>query len=152
ASVEIYRDRRYLTITGTHYPGTPQDIRPAPKTIERLIARIEQFRPADQSYAGPTVGTESSIPPSKSSGTSEFFSNVNSKAIASLASWVPAIFPSARHQPGTGAFRVSSKALGRNLQEDLSLAPDGIVDFGIHDMGDAREGKRTAIDICIEYG
>jgi hypothetical protein len=26
------------------------------------------------------------------------------------------------------------------------------VDFGVHDLGDAREGKRTPIDLVLEYG
>ena len=39
----------------------------------------------------------------------------------------------------------------RDLQEDLSLVPDGIVDFGVADMGDEREGKRTPIDIVLEW-
>lgn len=47
---------------------------------------------------------------------------------------------------------MSSKMLGRNLQEDLSIAPNGIVDFGQHDMGDPRLGKRTPIDIVLEFG
>lgn len=47
---------------------------------------------------------------------------------------------------------MSSHALGRNLEEDLSIAPSGIVDFGVADMGDSRAGKRTPIDVIIEYG
>ncbi len=42
--------------------------------------------------------------------------------------------------------------LGRNLQEDLSITPEGAGDFGVHDMGDARDGKRTPIDLVLEYG
>ena len=58
----------------------------------------------------------------------------------------------AKYQPGTGAWRISSEALGRNLEEDLSLHPDGIKDWGVHDMGDPKRGSRTAIDIVVEYG
>ena len=83
---------------------------------------------------------------------SDFFRSVNSAALADLPAWVPSLFPGAKYQPGTKAFRVSSCMLGRDLEEDLSIAPNGIVDFGIHDMGDARQGKRTAIDLVIEYG
>ena len=81
-----------------------------------------------------------------------FWHNVNDLALANLGSWVMTIFPDAKFQMGTGAYRVSSKALGRDLEEDLSLSPDGIKDFGIHDMGDARAGKRTAVDIVVEHG
>ena len=87
-----------------------------------------------------------------SGGQSEFFRQTNDAALARLGEWVPVLFPRARAQPGTGAFRISSRDLGRNLQEDLSLAPTGIVDFGVHDMGDPRGGKRTPIDIIMEYG
>lgn len=83
----------------------------------------------------------------------EFFRRVNDRALSNLDKWVPAIFGAdAYYQSGTGAWRVPSRSLGRNLEEDLSLAPTGIVDFGVHDMGDARQGKRTPIDILLEYG
>lgn len=88
-----------------------------------------------------------------SSGSpSEFFRKVNDAALARLADWVPDLFPRARPQPGTGAFRIRSRDLGRALQEDLSIAPTGIMDFGVHDMGDARGGKRTPIDLVMEHG
>ena len=45
AHVEIYRSQRYLTITGEHIEGTPDDIREAPTTLEWLLARVEQFAP-----------------------------------------------------------------------------------------------------------
>lgn len=83
---------------------------------------------------------------------SDFFRRVNEAALARLDAWVSTLFPGARHQPGTGAYRVSSRQLGRNLQEDLSIAPTGIVDFGVADMGDPRGGKRTPIDLVQEYG
>ena len=168
AHVEIYRDSRYLTITGSHYGGTPNEIRPAPKTIEALLARIAATREEAKRGGAQTEGNHPGNPASapvlggaqsqigwngNHPSGSDFFSNVNTRALECLSLWVPAIFgASARFQPGTGSYRVSSKALGRNLQEDLSIAPTGIVDFGTHDMGDARDGKRTAIDICLEYG
>ena len=66
---------------------------------------------------------------------------------------MPEIFGSAaEYQPNTGAWRISSKALGRELEEDLSIHPDGVTDFGVWDIGDAKQGKRTAIDIVIGYG
>jgi hypothetical protein len=77
---------------------------------------------------------------------------LNSLALASLGKWVPELFgETAVYQPGTGAYRVSSKALGRDLEEDLSIHPDGIVDFGVADQGDEREGKRSPIDIVMEF-
>jgi len=84
---------------------------------------------------------------------SNFFRQANDLALRNTGAWVPAVFGGAAHfQTGTGAWRISSKELGRNLEEDLSIAPTGIVDFGVHDMGDARQGKRTPVDIVIEHG
>jgi RecA-family ATPase len=78
---------------------------------------------------------------------------LNSAALANLNKWVPELFGSnAIFQPGTGAYRVSSNVLGRSLEEDLSIAPSGIKDWGVHDMGDAREGRRTPIDVVMAHG
>lgn len=85
-------------------------------------------------------------------GGGDFYQNVNQRAMEGLSLWVPTLFgPAARTYHGNG-YRVSSRALGRNLEEDLSITPQGIVDFGVHDLGDARDGKRTPIDLAIEYG
>ena len=75
---------------------------------------------------------------------------LNSAALANLDAWVPEIFPDA--EPCRGGYRVTSAMLDRDLEEDLSLMPEGIKDFGIHDMGDEKEGKRTPIDVVMEYG
>ena len=73
------------------------------------------------------------------------FREINDRALANLAAWVPSIFPRAKFQPSTGAFRVSSKDLGRTLQEDLSIHPGGVQDFG-------EERPRTPIDVVMEWG
>jgi hypothetical protein len=75
---------------------------------------------------------------------------LNAVALANLEAWVPELFPEAK--PSRGGYRVSSASLNRDLEEDLSLMPEGIKDFGIHDMGDEKEGRRTPIDIVVEYG
>jgi hypothetical protein len=158
ARVEVYRHKRYLTITGNHLTGTPQEIRPAPLTERALQARAEQFKPAPQPAP--------EMPPHKPNGIisaalaqlspnsgGDFFRSVNTTALQNSSRWVPDLFGStAELQPGTGAWRVSSRNLGRNLQEDLSIAPSGIVDFGVADQGDPRLGKRTPIDLVLEHG
>jgi hypothetical protein len=63
-------------------------------------------------------------------------------ALANLDAWVPAIFPEASYQPGTGAYRIKSSQLGRNLQEDLAIHPDGITDWGTRET-------LTAIDLVM---
>ena len=45
----------------------------------------------------------------------------------------------------TGAYRVSSADLGRNYEEDLSIHPNGIRDFG-------PEKNLTPIDVVMEFG
>jgi hypothetical protein len=76
---------------------------------------------------------------------------LNTLALANLDKWVSSLFPAARKSPN-GAYRITSKMLGRDLQEDLSISPLGITDWGVHDMGDPREGRRTATELVIEYG
>lgn len=148
-NVEVYGTQRYLTITGWHLGGfTPKDIRPAPKTLALLQARVLAAKPVAPPTMLPARIEPASALPVPSGD--RFFRDINTAALASLSTWVPSLYPSARLQPGTGAYRVSSKNLGRNLQEDLSISPEGIVDFGVADMGDAREGKRTPISIYME--
>lgn len=146
AHVEIYGELRYLTVTGQHVEGTPIEIREAPDTIAALLARVEVTKREASEASAPV-----SMIPSSHGG--DFFSRVNDLALANLGAWVSAIFGAdARFYPSTGAYRVTSRRLGRDLEEDLSIAPNGIVDFGVADMGDRRDGKRTAIDLCLEYG
>ena len=78
---------------------------------------------------------------------------MNILAFDKLGSWVLDVFGSAaKYQPKTGAYRISSRDLGRDLEEDLSIDPRGAKDWGVWDIGDARSGARSAIDIVIEYG
>ena len=158
AHVEIYRSQRYLTITGDHMIGTPDDIRPAPMTLRMLMDRVEQFQPkpaADHRPISPAILTKRSEVGNHTSLSTPpaipYFRAVNEKALAKLSAWVPSIFATAKHQPGTNGYRVRSKDLGRSLEEDLAFTPDGIKDFGVADMGDANEGKRTAIDVVMEW-
>ena len=51
-------------------------------------------------------------------------------ALARLNDWVPKLLPKAKQQRGTDTWRVSSKDLGREFEEDLSIHPKGIRDFG----------------------
>jgi predicted P-loop ATPase len=80
----------------------------------------------------------------------EQWRNLNTEAIWRYPDWVPDIFPSAT-KTSAGGYRVSSADLGRDLEEDLSFHADGIKDFGVHDIGDPRQGKRTPIDVVKEH-
>ncbi|GAA0607040.1 hypothetical protein GCM10009416_50080 [Craurococcus roseus] len=74
-----------------------------------------------------------------------FFRAVNTAALVNLDAWVPSLFPRAKKQDGTGAWRVTSKDLGRAYEEDLSLHPAGIRDFG-------PETSLTPIDVVMTWG
>ncbi len=166
AGVEVYAKERFLTVTGRHLPGTPNEIRPAPKTLAALLARIEATLAAIEAdrekireaaatqAAGERAGIGAQFKRTASGGTgstSTFFRDVNSAAFANLASWVPALFGTAATPTGLG-YRVSSAALGRKLEEDLSITGMGARDFGVGDMGDPKGGSRTAIDLAMEHG
>jgi hypothetical protein len=80
-----------------------------------------------------------------------FFTRINDAALAALERWVPIMLPTARFYPNKGTWRVTSEALDRDYQEDLSFAPDGIRDFG-DDHGDPNGRGLTAIDAVQEFG
>ena len=153
AHVEIYGKSRYLTITGNHFAGTPVNINPAPETIRELLARVGSFRPPTRACP-PDAARQAMDSPANATAQpgNEFFQNVNQHALQNLDQWVPVVLPGARYYAGPRSWRISSQSLGRDLEEDLSISPTGIVDFGVHDMGDPRNGKRTAIDIVMRYG
>jgi putative DNA primase/helicase len=88
--------------------------------------------------------------PKASPELSDQWRKLNSEAIRRYSDWVPDIFPTAA-PTSDGGYRVTSASLGRDLQEDLSFHEQGIKDFGVHDMGDPRRGKRTPIDIVKQY-
>jgi putative DNA primase/helicase len=137
--LEVYSGRQFFTVTGRRWAGTPDQVAPiADGVLRRLQATKEQARrkgkpaaaAAPPPAAGPAVGNE--------------FARVNAAALALLDVWVPSLFPQARKQSGTGAWRIKSKDLGRDLQEDLSLHRDGITDFG-------DEQGLTPIDVLVKF-
>lgn len=158
AQVEMYTRGRYFTFTGNHIRGTPWEVLPAPRTLAALKARItveKAARPAAGHSQGNGAFPETGSFADQDSFAlwaykQSFFGRVNDYAMKETRAWVPVLFPSARLE-ATGAWRVRSADLGRGLQEDLSIHPAGIKDWGVNDMGDAREGKRSPIDLIIEW-
>ena len=160
AGVEIYSAGRYLTFTGDHVQGTPWDVQRAPRAIETLMARAADHRARKAQDGGPAEGGPGAA--GSSPGSFEDVADreayrrspmgqINEAALKNMDAWVPELFPSAEKASSGQGYRVRSTDLGRPLEEDISLHPDGIVDFGVHDMGDAREGKRTPIDVVMEW-
>ena len=122
------------------------------KLIQVKIHSIKPGRP----YSGAALLVKLAPPKSKPQAARvdqepNTWSALNTAALQNLEAWVPELFPDATPYHGNG-FRVSSASLGRDLEEDISLVPEGIKDFGVHDTGDPREGKRSPIDIVMEHG
>jgi hypothetical protein len=93
----------------------------------------------------PQQATGESRRRSRRSTCHSFYQQVNAAALENLRTWVPHVFPKAVFQPRTGAWRISSADLGRDCQEDLSIHPDGIRDFG------PRKGM-SPCDVVMEFG
>lgn len=136
--IELYNKGRFFTVTGRVFNGHT-DISDAPETLELFISL----------YFPPKVVPKTQVRAVEVLPESNFFKNVNDAAMKSLGAWVPELFSEVvGYREG---FRVTSTSLGRELEEDISIVPEGIVDFGVADMGDTREGKRTPIDLVIEW-
>src|SRR6516162_2746420 len=132
AKVELLADGQQFVADGIH-PDTGQPFRwmngsPADVPIEELPTVTENEARAIVELAEQILRAAGAKekekperePPKPNGGNGNFFAQVNAAALADIVAWVRLLFPSARSEPGTGAWRVSSKDLGRNLQEDLS--------------------------------
>ena len=86
--------------------------------------------------------------------------NLNDEAMCNLDLWMPKLFPKPQ-EPRTGWYISEAKKtsggyeviMKRGLPNNERLSADfrGIKDFGVHDMGDPRGGKRTPIDLVLEW-
>ncbi|MGE4254817.1 MAG: AAA family ATPase [Xanthobacteraceae bacterium] len=138
ANVEAYECWRYMTETGDKLDGAPDDIREAPQMLALLRKRVEEVRALQ--------------PPTKTKANGAHYSDddLDTAALQNLDSWVRDLFGDKAKKTARG-YRIPSRALGRDLQEDLSITPSGIVDFGVADMGDPTEGKRTPVTLIMEH-
>ena len=134
SGVEVYGTGRYLTVTGQQIPDTPNRIAEAPRSLARLVAVIEAAREAKKRKSNGDTHAHAS----------DFFEHVNVVALTRLDEWVPRVLPKAVKQ-ATGGWRVTSNDLGRNYEEDLSIHPTGIRDFG-------PGAGLTPIDVVLRYG
>lgn len=153
--VEILGSGQQFVAFGIH-PDTGsayQWVGPSP--LEILFADLPEIEPsaidafvreADTYLAN--IGTpliKKAEPQSSSTDVGSFWQRVNSAALSNTDAWVSSLFKGARKEAGTGAWRITSKDLGRSLEEDISIHEDGIQDFG-------EERSYTAIEIVKEYG
>jgi AAA domain len=158
AGVEAYSHGRYLTVTGQQVEGAPDTINAAPLTraacrararlhaetwdrlkragpnLEFKHGKLVRKRRAPDAPASKPGGIREQVAGVNDRGQNPFWKNVNQAAMDNLGAWAPVLFPAAVYQTGTGAWRVSSKNLGRDLEEDLSIHPSGIRDWGIDDQ------------------
>ena len=136
--LEVFAGRQYFTFTGRRWPGTPEQVQPiGDGVLRRLRATVKQAK-EPRAAAEPRTAEPAAE-------RSDDFARVNAAALALLDQWVPLLFPTAGRQTGTRAWRVRSRDLGRDLQEDLALHPDGIRDWG-------EERGMTPIDVVVRWG
>ncbi|EJE49590.1 putative P-loop ATPase [Acidovorax sp. CF316] len=148
--VEMFCEKQYFTVTGHHMEGTPLDVVQADDAaVRRMHVTIEEAKKKYNPPA-PAPAAQRSTAVGERDGRDDF-AYVNGEAMRALHVWVPALFGGREVKSGQG-YRLTPKALGRDLQEDLSIKPEGIVDWGVADMGDARQGKRTPVDVVMEWG
>jgi hypothetical protein len=165
--IELYSVGRYFTVTGDKVDGAPDTIAPAPQTIEHLVKiDAETLKPMKNGRASPSNGAHGAAHHSHVNGHAkpsggDFFSRVKELALKNLDSWVPVLHPTARKQ-ATGGWRVSSRDLGRDLEEDLSYHHDGINDFGeevglnpiesVLTYGNVADAAEAAFWLCQQIG
>lgn len=150
--VEVFCGRQFFTFTANRFPNTPEAVRPIDDvTLRRLHKTIDDAKAAAQAAKRPPPAAPRapSAPPPGASASDDF-RRVNDAAMANFAAWVPTLF-GGREKAHEGGYRVTSRALNRDLQEDLSIHPEGIVDYGVADMGDPKQGSRTPIDLVMEW-
>jgi hypothetical protein len=158
--VEVLGVGQQFLVDGIH-PDTGQPYRwldGSPETVPLIdlpIVTKEMLREMLDEVEGilRDAGAEKKEKPAPSKGSPQrstnqpggggFFRDVNVAALANIEAWAPMLLPAGKFDRA-GAWRITSNALARDLQEDLSIHPDGIWDYGL-------EEPRTAIDLVIEY-
>ena len=137
--IELYSAGRFFIVTGHHLDESPNEIREAPRLIDRLV-RLHADTPKPGKAEAPHKANGHARPTGD-----DFWHNVNAAALAHCDKWVPVLHPTARKEDGTGAWRVYSLDLGRDREEDVSYHAAGIQDFG-------DEHGMTAVDAVLRFG
>ena len=107
SQVEMYDRGRYFTFSGHHVPGTPTEIRPAPRALEALQARVQAFKQTAREKAANERGDQRSGRQHSSQDSSDnFFRRVNDAALRDLETvgrWFTRIFSDASRPTARGA-------------------------------------------------
>jgi predicted P-loop ATPase len=147
---------------------TEADLREFVAVAERMLrtAGGRTAKEIEAAEAGPAQPEPAEPRPRPASGQpgaggGSFFKAVNRAALDDLAAWVPKLFPRAKPQ-ATGGYRVTSADLGRGYEEDLSIHPGGVQDFGprrgmspcdvVMEFGGAPDLKAAALLLCDALG
>jgi putative DNA primase/helicase len=150
--LEVYCGSQYFICTGKRWEGTPAEVQPADPEVMaylRELVKESKDRQDDEkrrARAAAVAAAPARAPAPPSRAGEDDFRRINDVALQALHQWVPVMLPKARSymvgtQPG---YRISSKELGRDLQEDLQFSPDGIMDFG-------EERGYSPIDAVIKW-
>lgn len=167
--LEVYCGRQYFTCTGRALAGTVADVRPVPaealawmrQVVEKAKDEARARREAERQAAAAETAAQLPEPagdepppppreappakreaPATDSRGADDFRRVNDQALANVHAWVPRLFAEAK--PYKDGYRVTSKALGRSLQEDLQITPEGVMDFG-------EERGMSPIDLVMQW-
>ncbi len=152
--VEVYCGGRYFTCTGHRLAGTPDQVKPlkpfalaylkdlvqTSKDAQRAARAQAASAPAADAQPAHEAALSRTVGPGQAG---DDFKRVNDAAYVALHAWVPTVFAKAR--PYGDGYRVRSKDMGRDLEEDLQLKPGGIYDFG------ERCGM-SPIDVVMKWG
>jgi len=111
--------------------------------LKELFTRAE-LREAKQPQPSASGGSEP-LPQDAPRFSKAQLHQINQAALQALEHWVPQLHSGAKRI--NDGWEITSAALGRDLQERISITPNGIMDFGLRDQCDPRQGKRTAIEL-----
>jgi hypothetical protein len=158
--VEVYCGGRYFTCTGRRFGDGPAQVQPlkpyALAYLRELVqtskdkerkARDGRAEPAADGQHEPASFAEPAPAPAvqRTGGTGQAgndFKRVNDAAHQQLQAWVPQVFSVPR--AWRDGYRIRSADMGRGLEEDLQITPEGIYDFG------ERIGM-SPIDVVIKW-
>jgi hypothetical protein len=153
--LEVYCGRQFFTCSAQSFgelaevaPADPEALQTMREWVEQSKAQQQAAKDAARAAAAPPAAPRPAPPSGASSGRAsgkDDFRAVNDAALLHLGAWVTTLLPAARpyrNAEGGDGYRVTSKDLGRSLQEDLAIMPKGINDFGT-------EEKLTAVDLVM---
>ncbi|MDY0748519.1 DUF5906 domain-containing protein [Paucibacter sp. R3-3] len=159
--LEVYCSRQFFTCTGQHWGDSAdepvaidveamatmrtwcEEANERSRDEKRALREAEQLRQAaaDGQPVKPKASPKPRARAVQTGDAGDDFRRINDEALTCLDRWVPVVFPGIK--PWRDGYRITSKELGRDLQEDLQLLPAGIMDFG-------EETGKSPVDVVME--